>query len=217
MKPAPSSSKSPAPQILTLGMLRVIFTWQADRWEHTLEWLGEGVARTGGSSPPAATAWQSVASLPGDDPRWPASPPLVELTVVTASLGMSLVGLGLAGSSHFSASVGPDPEDGESLRFELACRVVEPGRLGSTYAAARASPLQSPGVTSGVAIEPLPGSLLEPVVTGTGCGEVHAGLTPSARNLLRIRPAGPPAGFPATIRWGYRMRVAPPSSRRGAC
>jgi hypothetical protein len=60
---------------------------------------------------------------------------LVELSRLEAPHGPALLGVGLAGRSHFSASIGPAPGRADSIRFEFACRVTEPpGWLGSTYA-----------------------------------------------------------------------------------
>jgi hypothetical protein len=47
------------------------------------------------------------------------------------------VGVGLAGRSHFSASIAGHPALADTLLFEIACRIQErPGWLGSTYRAA---------------------------------------------------------------------------------
>ena len=76
---------------------------------------------------------------PANDPRWPASPVLVELSRVSvprgdAAGGQAIVGVGLAGRSHFSASIAPDPHDAGVIRFEIACRLHEPpGWIGSAY------------------------------------------------------------------------------------
>lgn len=109
------------------------FTWAVDRWCHRVL-----------AGPPAAAgrpAWESVEGPwpVGGDPRWPASPVIVELSRVArpgqgAAGGAALVGVGLAGRSHFSASITADPHHADAIRFEMACRVVEPPhRLGSTY------------------------------------------------------------------------------------
>ncbi len=112
----------------------VDFTWAGDRWQHTI------VVRrpTGGA---AVEAWESLeGAWPTDgDPRWPAAPVLVELSAVDLPQagpagGRAVVGVGLAGRSHFSAAVATDPDRPGAVRFEIACRLVEPpGPLGSTY------------------------------------------------------------------------------------
>lgn len=117
----PSAVPRP-PLTLSVGGMTVRFGWRGDRWAHD-------VVGTDG------TRWQSIEETGGaDDPRWPASPVLVELSVLDTPAGPVILGVGLAGRSHFSASVGPDPSHPDRLRFDLACRVNEPpGWLGSTY------------------------------------------------------------------------------------
>lgn len=119
-----SASALRAPVSLTLGRTTLRFTWQHDRWAHEILC-------------PDGTVWRSLegASAAGGDPRWPASPVLVELSRLEGPHGPALLGVGLAGRSHFSASIGPGPAGADQARFECACRVLEPpGWLGSTYA-----------------------------------------------------------------------------------
>lgn len=81
-------------------------------------------------------AWRSRegADGPGDDPRWPASPALVEVSLVAAGARPAVLGVGVAGRSHFSLSVVACPDRPDTLLFEAAARIVEPGGwLGSTY------------------------------------------------------------------------------------
>lgn len=151
------------PLTLTVADLTVRFMWRDDRWVHD-------VTRTDGA------CWRSVEGGAGD-PRWPASPVLVELSRLGASPGPAILGVGLAGRSHFSASVGPDPAHPDRLRFDIACRVNEPPlRLGSTYAGPRGLVRIGPGVAAErppatvqwgywftpTAILPLDGSRAEP-------------------------------------------------------
>ena len=116
------------PVQLATGPTAAVFTWNGDRWAHRIT-TGE------------ATTWTSLDGPcpPANDPRWPASPVLVELSRVSvprgdAAGGEAIVGVGLAGRSHFSASIAPDPNDAGVIRFEIACRLHEPpGWIGSTY------------------------------------------------------------------------------------
>jgi hypothetical protein len=128
VSPARSSSPTmPSPEArppltLTVAGTTVRFAWHVDRWTHDV--LGAD-----------GTRWRSIEETAvGDDPRWPASPVLVELSALDTPAGRVILGVGLAGRSHFSASVGPDPAAPDRLRFDLACRVNEPPPwLGSTY------------------------------------------------------------------------------------
>jgi hypothetical protein len=75
----------------------------------------------------------------GPDARWPRSPPLVDLSTATIAGRPTLVAIGLAGRSHFSASIAPHPTRPDTLLFEIACRIHEQDAgLGSTYAMAPA-------------------------------------------------------------------------------
>jgi len=119
-----SASALRAPVSLTLGRTTVRFTWRHDRWTHEILF-------------PDGTAWRSLEgpSTADGDPRWPASSVLVELSRLEGPHGPALLGIGLAGRSHFSTSIGPAPDRADRVRFEFACRVAEPpGWLGSTYA-----------------------------------------------------------------------------------
>jgi hypothetical protein len=116
---------------IAAGSIAATFTWAGDRWVHRIAHQGAG----------ETVGWTSLdGPCPiANDPRWPASPVLVELSRVGAtragaSGGPAIVGVGLAGRSHFSASITPDPHASDAIRFEIACRLHEaPVWLGSTY------------------------------------------------------------------------------------
>ena len=108
---------------LTAGSLTITFDWQHDRWAHRVTLDGRAVAESVEDSDDGSS-----------DPRWPASPVLTEVMSTEAAGRPAIVGVGLAGRSHFSASFTPHPTLADSVLVEIACRVQEqPGRLGSTY------------------------------------------------------------------------------------
>jgi hypothetical protein len=114
-----------SPLRLQAGATSVTFTWSGDRWEHAV-------------LVPDGRCWRSVegADPAGGDPRWPASPALVEVSMVAARSRPAVLGVGLAGRSHFSLSVVACPDRTDTLLFEAAARIVEPAIwLGSTYQA----------------------------------------------------------------------------------
>lgn len=122
----------PPPVRLAAGRLVVEFTWSGDRWTHA---VGPASGLNSTASARTTPVWISVEgpAAAGGDPRWPASPVLVEVSLVEAARP-AVVGVGLAGRSHFSLCVTPHPAGGERLLFEAACRIHEPaGWLGSTY------------------------------------------------------------------------------------
>jgi hypothetical protein len=121
-----ATAASRPPWRLTAADVLVEFTWGGDRWTHRV---------VPAAAADAAAAWASVeAAADGrDDPRWPASPVLVEMTRVATATGPVLVGVGLAGRSHFSATFAAE-EAAAAIRVEVACRLHEqPAWLGSTY------------------------------------------------------------------------------------
>jgi hypothetical protein len=115
--------------------LRVEFIWHGDRFGQLIS-----IVSPQGEPQPLL---QSIEGSPTDD--WPASPPLQSLSIE------SLVGnrraallVGMAGRSHWSASVEAAPDKSE-LDFDLACRhSTLPNWLGSRY---RRLSGQAPSVT----------------------------------------------------------------------
>ncbi|MCC9602702.1 hypothetical protein LOC67_19295 [Stieleria sp. JC731] len=97
------------------GKRRVDFTWNGDRFIHQLV-CGDSVVES----------FEEAEELP-----WPASPPLQQLSVEVINDQEVALGVGCAGTSHWSLSVQPI-ENG--FHFEWACRTkVSPERLLSTY------------------------------------------------------------------------------------
>jgi hypothetical protein len=110
--------------VLEAGNFRVYFTWRKDRFAHEISVLQNG-------------SWQPVlASVEGTpDCDWPPSPPFQSLHIEQRDDGRTLALLvGMAGKSHWSASIEIDAEAG-LVRFDVACRLRAPatGPLGSTY------------------------------------------------------------------------------------
>ena len=106
--------------LLTTGRLQVRFFWQHDRFAHELS-LSDG-------------EWTVplLQSLEGSaDDAWPPSPPLQSLHVESRGDMQVALAVGMAGASHWSASV---EVNSDGLRFDIACRVRgEPRALGSCY------------------------------------------------------------------------------------
>jgi len=159
-----------APLTLVIGSVEVTFTWAGDRWTHRVT--------TG-----AGGTWQSVEGPRAEDgdPRWPASPVLVELSRLATAGGPAILGVGLAGRSHFSASIGPDPEHPDRIRFEIACRFNEPPVwLGTTYR----------GPAGIVSVRPRIESPAPPATVQWGYAFGPAGLA-AADGFLTGEPAAP--------------------------
>lgn len=162
---------------LESGHIRATFALCGDRYQHTIGRLGHSLA-----TPDLASCEE------GDDPIWPLSPPLQELhlhqTPHAGESRSSLLGVGMAGTCHWSLSV---EQHAEGLLFDVAVRVREPpAGLGSTYAFAASCALE---------IVPLDGASLE---TGAA-GRV------TIQPRLRAMPAAS-FGQPMTVRWRYLVR-----------
>ena len=191
--------KARRPISISAGSIEVVFTWRGDRWGHRI--LVDGSA-----------AWESVEGpWPATaDPRWPASPVLVELDRLGRGPDGALVAVGQAGRSHFAASVScvaAAAGTGELL-FELACRAVErPGWLGSSYRRAAGR-----GVGPAATIRPIAGCS---PAGGDECDSVRetaAGPTdrqPIHRLLAVTRPEAGRTG-PTTVAWSYRIGLERP-------
>ena len=194
--PKPSASnRSERLTSLSSGLIEVVFHWQIDRWIHSLH-----ACQPDGSRGPAC--WLTAPPRPDDDPQWPSSPPLVELADVHGPHSTALVGVGRAGTSHYSASITSQPDGG--ICFEIACRLrADRGWLGSTYLAC------PEGGQPRLTIEPLASHGRQAFTdTKTALGQDGP--------LLQIVPAAAgddSAGRPSkgsTIQWGYRVVVSKP-------
>jgi hypothetical protein len=107
---------------LASGGTSVEFTWDNDRWRHEIRTADGG-------------GWSSVEGADDSaDHRWPESPVLTEISLEEVAGKPVLLGVGLAGRSHFSLCVTVHPDAEDTLLFEAACRINSPAeRLGSTY------------------------------------------------------------------------------------
>lgn len=104
--------------------LRVEFTWLNDRFGHLIS----AVHPSGEVCP----LLESIEGTPADN--WPPSPPLQSLSIETLPDGRRAALLvGMAGGSHWSASVEAVTGRAE-LIFDVACRhTKEPKWLGNSY------------------------------------------------------------------------------------
>ncbi len=104
--------------------LRLEFTRRGDRYGHTIS-----VVNQDGRAVPVL---ESVEGSASDD--WPASPPLQNLSIEKLAPGRRAALLvGMAGRSHWSASIEPVPGE-PALVFDVACRTGDSEvSLGSLY------------------------------------------------------------------------------------
>ncbi|WP_417739857.1 hypothetical protein [Rosistilla oblonga] len=106
----------------TLGLaLRLV--WQEDRFGHAIEQL------RGGKRTLLLETLADSAAVP-----WPANPPLQQASLETIDGRLAILGVGLAGTSHWSISMETLAGDSQGLRIDCACRCTSlPESLGSGY------------------------------------------------------------------------------------
>ncbi|MEM9585861.1 MAG: hypothetical protein AAGA03_01155 [Planctomycetota bacterium] len=128
----PASITLPVPQCSA----ELRFVWQHDRYAHQL-WVNDECV---------------LASVEGDSAEdWPASAPVQQLSLEPIEDNATALGVGAAGTSHWSLSVqAQDFGQGQcALVFDWACRVKQaPGFLGSTYQGAWVDRLEPVGESS---------------------------------------------------------------------
>lgn len=193
---------SAVPQLLEVTCgdlgLRVSFTRSRDRFGHEVSALF------------SAQQVPLLASQEGTDvERWPASPPLQQLSVEHRRDGQHVaLAVGMAGNSHWSLSVQLQPER-LAIEFDAACRCsAQPERLGSAYVtlvpfAPQGSGLVWMGDSASVWLE---ARELPVEVPAT-----RLIFVPEAVAMVRLEPGREPwskAPF-STVRWRYAIRLVP--------
>jgi hypothetical protein len=177
------------------GSWRVTFCWSGDRFEHHLDWVDE--------APPAGDLGRLQVARgieAGEDAAWPSSPPLQQLDECPLADGRrGLVGLGMAGTSHWSLAV--EAQRGQ-LWFDVACRVHQAsGRLQSSYELSSAgSRVDLPGDAAGIVLAQRPGGVSLQMHPDARSTELV--LAAGGRHVL-LRPKHQPDGLPGTVRWRY--------------
>ena len=170
--------------------LRVVFQRQADRWTHRIEIID------GAQSCCLLTSVEGTSDQP-----WPPSPPLQQLSIEELAPGnrVALL-LGMAGRSHWSASVECDPAS-LSLLFDVACRVQQPPQcLGSCYRTevplAEGSLDRARFTTAAAAVTLQLPPLANPPSVALALPENHLAVVYQDLTVARA---------PSTLRWKYRV------------
>ena len=97
------------------GLGSVHFVWNDDRFGHSI----------------AIGQFEVFCVAGSDHASWPDSPPIQQLSIETIEGRDVALGVGCAGTSHWSLSIEPT-QDG--FHFDWACRAKEsPNQLGTTY------------------------------------------------------------------------------------
>jgi len=176
-------------QSIEAGGLRVRFAFQGDRFAHFVE-----VAQGG----EWITLLASMEGSPLED--WPPGPPLQSIHLESRPPERQLALLvGMAGKSHWSASVELDPAGWVS--FDVACRLrsAEPVRLGSAYRL-----LQPVGEKhdTRIVVADCSGHAILCVETWEPGGPARLQVDGEQIGIL---PTDMAVDSPRTVRWGYRM------------
>jgi hypothetical protein len=187
------------------------FIWHRDRFLHQLWLVPRGDDAPADAPPEAYPVVEAVEDL--EERAWPLNPPLQQLDRCQLSgHRQGLVGLGMAGTSHWSLAV---EVEGGRLWFDVACRVQQaPGPLLSSYRWADAGDGHA---GNGWQLRLPHSATLFPRGDHGGRPLVGLELTADERStelrvdesagLLQLRPKQPPVTRPATIRWRYGWSV----------
>jgi hypothetical protein len=203
--------KPPTAQLATHGgiwRLAVSFHWRVDRFEHRVvavrhdEALNETRDETADSdsSNIVLPLVRMVADRLVCD--WPANPPLQQLDeCVLSGQRRGLVGLGMAGTSHWSLAVEADER---GLWFDVACRIQRPpAGLQTSYELAE--PFGAACIES---VEADRCRVVGPSARDSLC-ELRADAASTAIVVdgdgrhLQLQPRLIPDRLPATVRWRY--------------
>ena len=179
--------ESPSPEI----HWGIRFMRQADRFCHELFVEDQEEARV------------LIRSLEGEDSqRWPASPALQQLDLCSLPHArQGVVGVGSAGTSHWSLSVESDAAAG-LIRFDAACRVkTAPDLLGSTYELA-APPIGHELRSSSIRWQLEDGGEIS---ISAGEPEIRIRWEPGVQRVV-IEPRHAISPWPATVRWQYQLQ-----------
>lgn len=171
-------------------VLRLVLEQATDRVAHRIEVLD--------SDSHVLAELRSIEGTSAED--WPPSPPLQSCSLQEIRPGQTAAFLvGMAGKTHWSASIEAAPREG-ALVFDFACRVQsKPQGLGTSYAMHSAS-------SEAVAHFQLSPAGIAVHVIRTDVGNHHAdSFQASEQPLCLVCPDAPPAKFPATMRWRYRI------------
>ena len=170
--PEKSLSKS-SPEVATQVLQHpdkigsVTFEWNGDRFSYTVMLADQQLSTPSDSGPPS----------------WPDTPPIQQLSIESIDDRPVALGVGCAGTSHWSLSI-ESVEDG--FRFDWACRAKElPEQLGSGYRR-RSTEFGGP---KGFSIEP----------------NEMSQLISDSPDHLRVHPAAPLTAA-STHRWGYCIK-----------
>jgi hypothetical protein len=178
--------------------LRIRFIWAGDRYQSLVE-IGPAAARP---------TFQAVG---GDAlPDWPDDPPLQQLSIERLGDRTVALGVGSAGTSHWSISIEAVPGPVPAFRYDLACRCqVSPPHLGSAFEFLEPIDPVECSTEKGVVVNGVAGGILR-FVPAAAIGTWEPRLDPAGRRLALVAALGSDPQ-PATYRWGFCLQWEPPT------
>ena len=175
--------------VLRSGRLLLEFSTQVGRVAHALQYVGEQETVT------------LLESVEGTDEDWPPSPPYQQLSVEPTAEGGEIAFLvGMAGRSHWSASIQPLEQ---GFLFEVACRAREqPEQLGSIYRLGETcQAIQSNSEPQRINRLTLPQGVL--IIQ---CLDQQPPATIAwEQRACRVMLPSPSTSLPSTFQWSYRI------------
>jgi hypothetical protein len=188
--------------VLSAGdRLQLRFARRGDRWEHSVQF------RTAGHA-----VWQLDSDEGAADDGWPPSPPFQSLEMHTQPDGRKFALLvGMAGASHWSASIETDPVK-KRIVFDVACRIkFEPQWLGSSYLLLDSNGLDN--IADDGDVERFPAE--RPRIETIALESRPDGSLPTVETAgpkILVRPSNLSGRVPRTVRWKYAISATEPAA-----
>ncbi len=173
--------------------LRISFLWQEDRYGHEIAYVDD-----------QTTSTLLVTERESAELAWPGSPPLQQISWLESAPGRRVALLvGMAGKSHWSFSVEAD-QGAVGLVLDVACRVqCQPEWLGSTYRCEHATSGETPNTAC------FKVGNLEGTVVAQSPSDIQPVVIDRSGTRLSIVPRLDKINTPVTVRWKYRVALAP--------
>lgn len=183
--------------------LYVRCVWTVDRYQHQIGWLIDGVEHA---------ALESCEGTPDD--VWPPSPPIQQFSMQMIDGNPALLGVGMAGRGHWSASFVLRQKKFVELVVELACflpqilagQTVSPHIPGSTYRFHEHCCMDNVVASGSQQSIALQKKGLPDLVVHSIPGSSHFGFSGTDERPLVFEPIQ--IDVNKTIQWSYRISVA---------
>lgn len=196
--------------------LAIEFTWQVDRFAHSIYFLKEDERQ------PLLT---SIEGSTKDE--WPSSPPLQQISAQAIAGDSAIMGVGMAGHSHWSASyLLKTDDDGQlTLLCELACLTKLPARKSAVAEPDKTTSAEVAGPRICSNYEVFHGwnllfaeendqycrfaselaELKQSPLLNTEFSSTNPTKMAANGDRLSLMPSSPESGSKTAVQWGYRI------------